>query len=98
MVPMPGCSLARSRLNGETFSVVAAKKVWSDGVLARLVRPSTQVQRQSRHWLWVTGMLAGTGSGKHPRKASSAIWSPREDSNLRARFRKPVLYPLSYGG
>ncbi len=23
---------------------------------------------------------------------------PREDSNLRTRFRKPLLYPLSYGG
>lgn len=25
-------------------------------------------------------------------------WYPRQDSNLRARFRKPMLYPLSYGG
>jgi hypothetical protein len=23
---------------------------------------------------------------------------PRQESNLRTRFRKPVLYPLSYGG
>jgi hypothetical protein len=23
------------------------------------------------------------------------LW-PREDSNLRTRFRKPLLYPLSY--
>ena len=23
---------------------------------------------------------------------------PRKDSNLRTRFRKPTLYPLSYGG
>ena len=23
-------------------------------------------------------------------------WWPREDSNLRTRFRKPLLYPLSY--
>ena len=22
---------------------------------------------------------------------------PRQDSNLRSRFRKPMLYPLSYG-
>jgi hypothetical protein len=22
---------------------------------------------------------------------------PRQDSNLRTRFRKPLLYPLSYG-
>ena len=25
-------------------------------------------------------------------------WYPRQDSNLCTRFRKPVLYPLSYGG
>jgi hypothetical protein len=25
-------------------------------------------------------------------------WYPRQDSNLRTRFRKPTLYPLSYGG
>ena len=23
---------------------------------------------------------------------------PRQESNLRTRFRKPLLYPLSYGG
>ncbi len=23
---------------------------------------------------------------------------PQEDSNLRTRLRRPVLYPLSYGG
>ena len=26
------------------------------------------------------------------------FWCPREDSNLRTRFRKPMLYPLSYEG
>jgi hypothetical protein len=25
-------------------------------------------------------------------------WRPRQESNLRTRFRKPMLYPLSYGG
>ena len=25
-------------------------------------------------------------------------WCPRQDSNLRSRFRKPMLYPLSYEG
>ena len=28
----------------------------------------------------------------------SFLWRPRKDSNLRTRFRKPMLYPLSYGG
>ena len=25
-------------------------------------------------------------------------WYPRQELNLRTRFRKPLLYPLSYGG
>jgi hypothetical protein len=25
-------------------------------------------------------------------------WYPRQDSNLRPRLRRPVLYPLSYEG
>ena len=27
-----------------------------------------------------------------------STWYPRQESNLRTRFRKPLLYPLSYGG
>jgi hypothetical protein len=31
--------------------------------------------------------------------AELLLWRrPRQDSNLRTRFRKPMLYPLSYGG
>src|SRR5215468_5432507 len=26
------------------------------------------------------------------------MWCPRQDSNLRTRLRRAVLYPLSYGG
>ena len=26
------------------------------------------------------------------------LWCPRQGSNLRSRFRKPMLSPLSYGG
>src|SRR6202035_3790834 len=29
---------------------------------------------------------------------SANRWRPRQDSNLRHRLRRPVLYPLSYGG
>jgi hypothetical protein len=33
------------------------------------------------------------------RLVSVELWRcPRQDSNLRTRFRRPVLYPLSYGG
>ncbi len=30
--------------------------------------------------------------------AGLKIWCPRQDSNLRPRLRRAVLYPLSYGG
>src|SRR5260221_14233095 len=26
------------------------------------------------------------------------LWRPQQDSNLRTRLRRPLLYPLSYGG
>src|SRR5690348_7027111 len=29
---------------------------------------------------------------------SGFTWCPRQDSNLRTRLRRAVLYPLSYGG
>lgn len=28
----------------------------------------------------------------------SDVWCPQGDSNARTRLRRPVLYPLSYGG
>ena len=33
-----------------------------------------------------------------PAHGASGTWRPRQDSNLRHRLRRPVLYPLSYGG
>jgi hypothetical protein len=39
--------------------------------------------------------------GEYPTNRSGyarKIWRPRQDSNLRHRLRRPVLYPLSYGG
>ena len=32
------------------------------------------------------------------RRRGMGQWYPRQDSNLRTWFRKPLLYPLSYGG
>ena len=29
---------------------------------------------------------------------ASICWRPRQDSNLRTRLRRPMLYPLSYEG
>jgi hypothetical protein len=36
--------------------------------------------------------------GGRVRRVSSQRRCPRQESNLRTRFRKPLLYPLSYGG
>src|SRR4029078_9138786 len=33
-----------------------------------------------------------------PDQSRSTSECPRQESNLRTRFRKPLLYPLSYGG
>ncbi len=35
---------------------------------------------------------------KHTLFSSPVDLCPQEDSNLRAWFRRPMLYPLSYGG
>src|SRR5207302_10234916 len=32
------------------------------------------------------------------RRTANTRGRPRQDSNLRARLRRPLLYPLSYGG
>jgi hypothetical protein len=42
-------------------------------------------------------LLGGPLGGEaHHRRESFAC--PRQESNLRTWFRKPLLYPLSYGG
>jgi hypothetical protein len=39
-------------------------------------------------------------SGQNPIKRSNSCFyqRPQQDSNLRTRLRRPLLYPLSYGG
>jgi hypothetical protein len=37
-------------------------------------------------------------SGADPKVRVLTRWRPRQDSNLRTRLRRPVLYPLSYEG
>ena len=32
------------------------------------------------------------------RRVQTLLRCPRHESNMRTRFRKPLLYPLSYGG
>ena len=49
-------------------------------------------------------MLAGPGAAILRFATSVALatvsnfWRPRQDSNLRSRLRRPMLYPLSYEG
>ena len=38
------------------------------------------------------------GSRGQASGAEKGRWYPRQDSNLCTRLRRPVLYPLSYGG
>jgi hypothetical protein len=49
------------------------------------------------------GRRTPPGSGRPATRSSSGVRRgsakcPRQESNLRTRFRKPLLYPLSYGG
>jgi hypothetical protein len=37
----------------------------------------------------------GAGQGRF---SQATGWRPQQDSNLRTRLRRPLLYPLSYGG
>jgi hypothetical protein len=43
------------------------------------------------------GAFVGCPQSCRPR-ADLGVWCPRQDSNLRHRLRRAVLYPLSYGG
>ena len=47
--------------------------------------------RSVKMWLWIGASVDVYGGARRE-------WYPRQDSNLRTRFRKPLLYPLSYGG
>ncbi len=42
-----------------------------------------------------TAPASGNGLATSP---LVSVWCPRQDSNLRSRLRRAVLYPLSYGG
>jgi hypothetical protein len=50
--------------------------------IARLHLPCCPLRRQSRE----------------PAGPTPADLRPQQDSNLRTRLRRPLLYPLSYGG
>ncbi|CAI7976379.1 hypothetical protein FRAHR75_240054 [Frankia sp. Hr75.2] len=43
-------------------------------------------------------MTRRQGSGQKPEHTTPQVVCPRQDSNLRTRLRRAVLYPLSYGG
>jgi hypothetical protein len=51
---------------------------------------------------YVRGGVSGTSDTDDSRNHAGSVWPcellwPREESNLRARIRSPLLYPLSYG-
>ena len=52
--------------------------------------PVVYPSRHRRSWL-----EAGEATAQ---KSGPPAWCPRQDSNLRSRLRRAVLYPLSYGG
>ena len=69
---------------------------------------NTTARQSARQCATVESGSSADQAGQHARRqfqeipANQAILSrsgcPRQESNLRTRFRKPLLYPLSYGG
>ena len=89
---------------------VRGSQTWSHGLVVRY--PGRADLHRARGELRSGGRVGGrspehrqTGlsriSGKRPAQRVSgrqADGCPRQDSNLRTRLRRPLLYPLSYGG
>ena len=50
------------------------------------------------HPKWPRCRSAGSCGGDQRPRSSRRIWCPRQDSNLRTRLRRAMLYPLSYEG
>lgn len=68
------------------------------GADGRLVGRQVGTRPADRALLWSSELASGGGIGETPRILSDFSSCPREESNLRTRFRKPLLYPLSYEG
>jgi hypothetical protein len=59
------------------------------------VRPSGGFERLRPE---VSVGACGEEAPAHRQDSLHQVECPRQESNLRTRFRKPLLYPLSYGG
>ena len=85
-----------ARLRAEGFDVEVAEDGFSGVDLCRGFRPDLVVLD-----LILPG-LDGLEVCRRIQRASAMQGSrrrcPRQESNLRTRFRKPLLFPLSYGG
>lgn len=79
-------ALCRITLSGETLPALQ-QTASAAGVLMAVEQPTATPEHN------------GTGEATHvsPLLFPSAV-CPRQDSNLRSRLRRAVLYPLSYGG
>ena len=60
----------------------AGEVAWTDSSARSTIHSTTLERRRDRG----------------PKKPLVSGWCPRQDSNLRSRLRRAVLYPLSYGG
>jgi hypothetical protein len=92
------CTLPESGWGLLEFSEVrsAAGREWTDDGEVHELRKPKGGPRNAIRRVPIPPMLvtmirsAGLGAGETGR--------PRQDSNLRTRLRRPLLYPLSYGG
>jgi site-specific DNA recombinase len=80
-------AVCRITLTGET--IPAVQQAASDGVVVPLRPHSTSPHQPQRK----INSRPGAATPLFP-----SVTCPRQDSNLRSRLRRAVLYPLSYGG
>jgi hypothetical protein len=81
------------RAMGREAQISPPPKTWAR--IGRRYPPTTVVYRTQPNTLRSSLSRKSPGQGPFP---EFRRWCPRQDSNLRSRLRRAVLYPLSYGG
>jgi hypothetical protein len=88
----------RQFLHAQAAGIVAVDFLHVDTVLLRRLYVLVFIEHRTRrmHLGQQYGLeCIGAGQGNF---LLLNVWRPQQDSNLRTRLRRPLLYPLSYGG
>ena len=107
-VPEGAASTGAEPASASAWLCAAGAESLSDCLDMRLATPNIKppasnnraralVRWPPTHRIMVSGGWAAR-SQRRIRSVRCQGWYPRQESNLGTRFRKPLLYPLSYGG